>query len=460
MSGFPPPNCRLDVEAESLWPLPLTAFEEFMVADDRREYPMAFFGELRFAGNLRREAFTKSVAAATDRHPLLRAVVRRSGTQAEWAPLPADMLPTIDWGEGATVDMPDDLGFIDLTSQHGVRFWVRVCDGTTYLLVQFHHACCDGHGAMRYLEDVLTAYAGLTNPSDGAAPTWRATDVSRLKRRGVFTRPAAPSDVARRWWHPLRDAWRFHMQPPSPLAPSRSTADRRFGKFPGTISRFFDDEESRTIRQRVTNRDGTTNDAAVTAILRTLRDWNRLHGTDRGRLRVLVPMDLRTRGDELTPAANRMTFSFLTRNVREIDDPVRLLASVRDETQYVKRTGTGLEFLDAISFLRQRGWMQRVIGSRRCLATAVLTNMGDPTRRFYHRFPRLAGKCVIGDVVLQSITGSPPLRPLTNVGFGIGTYAGLIVINTRCDPHAFTPADTETIAAMFDERLLDRKQQR
>ena len=53
----------------------MTPFEAFAATDDSADYPMAFFGELRFHGELRRAEFARAVELATRRHPLLRAKV-------------------------------------------------------------------------------------------------------------------------------------------------------------------------------------------------------------------------------------------------------------------------------------------------------------------------------------------------------------------------------------------------
>lgn len=443
------------IDESGLWPLPLTPFEHFMLLDDRPEYPMTFFGELRFAGELRQREFEHALQAAAVRHPLLRARVdRTSADDVCWIPLDGGR-PSIDRGTSTAPIVSDHNGFLDLTRQPGVRVWVRVGEGTSYMLWQFHHACCDGHGAMRFIEDVLTVYAAATTDS-GPAPQLRPVELSRLKSRydfAVHQRLAAEHPRPR--LQPLREALTFHLFGPRPLEPGRSvTNSPTAGRFPGTHTHYFNDAESAAIRAAASGQAGTLNDAAVVAVLRTLRDWNRDHGRRRGRLRVLMPIDLRVRGDELLPATNRMTFGFITRPVAAIDDPRRLLDGVRDETQYVRRTGAGLDFLHALSLLHRSSLFSWLLRRPRCLATAVLTNMGDPTRRFAHRFPRTEGRCVVGNVVLESITGSPPLRPLTRVGFGIGTYAGRIVINAKCDASLFSDADTGRILEMFAQRLL------
>lgn len=444
-----------ECDESRLWPLPLTPFERFMVLDDRPGFPMAFFGELRFQGELRRGEFERTLQAALLNHPLLRARVD-VGEEGDLRWLPVDdfrLLP--DWG---SFDMPvaiDGDTNIDITKRPGIRIWVRCDAETTYVLWQFHHACCDGQGAMRFIEDVLTQYAGAT-AQDTTLPELRPVDRARLRSRGDFSGQVQlaaqhPRTVRRQ----VLDAIKFHCLGPRPLAVSKSSGNSRVcGSFPGVFSYFFSLEESTAIRTAASERSGTLNDAAIVSVLQAVNAWNLEQGNgEYGRLRVLMPMDLRLRGDELLPAANRMTFGFITRQAAQLRDLPQLLEGIRDETQYVRRTGAGLDFLHVLKVLERSGWLKWLLRRRRCMATAVLTNMGDPTRRFAHRFPRKEGRCVVGNVILESITGSPPLRPLTRVGFGIGTYAGCIVINAKCDPAHYSDSDARRILQLFADAL-------
>lgn len=70
-----------------------------------------------------------------------------------------------------------------------------------------------------------------------------------------------------------------------------------------------------------------------------------------------------------------------------------------------------------------------------CLATAVFTNVLDPTLRF--PLPRRQGKLVVGDSILEKLEGFAPLRPKTHAAFAALMYAGRITVNLSCDPDCF-----------------------
>ncbi len=59
--------------SKRVFPLHLTPFENYMVADDRPEYPMTFIVEFEFDGQLDPPAFEAAIDDALQRHPLLRA---------------------------------------------------------------------------------------------------------------------------------------------------------------------------------------------------------------------------------------------------------------------------------------------------------------------------------------------------------------------------------------------------
>ena len=64
------------VSPEKLFPLPLEAFEQYMLAEDRTNQPMDSVRQLLLSGHLQQEAFETAIATASERHPLLRALVR------------------------------------------------------------------------------------------------------------------------------------------------------------------------------------------------------------------------------------------------------------------------------------------------------------------------------------------------------------------------------------------------
>jgi hypothetical protein len=154
----------------------------------------------------------------------------------------------------------------------------------------------------------------------------------------------------------------------------------------------------------------------------TLAHWNQRFGSaySNQRLRILMPTDLRSVRDHYMPAANRMSFSFLARTVAQSQPSVEFFDGIRSESKYIQQVRIGLDFLGGIALAQQvpglLPWLMRL---PRCLATAVLTNSGDLTKRFRRRFPAHNDSPVIGNLILDQVYGTPPIRPLVNAGFGL-----------------------------------------
>ena len=89
----------------------------------------------------------------------------------------------------------------------------------------------------------------------------------------------------------------------------------------------------------------------------------------------------------------------------------------------------------------------------RCFASAVLTNVGDPIRRFRVRFPRRDNKAVVGNLLLENIVGVPPLRALTRVGVALTSYAGQLTVSLLCDRHCFSQQQARHFLEIYLNRI-------
>ena len=69
----------------------------------------------------------------------------------------------------APIGHPDG-EFIDLTKQPGLRVWVRTSSAQeppeARLLIQLHHACCDGVSTLQFIGDLLAYYAAAQQGTD------------------------------------------------------------------------------------------------------------------------------------------------------------------------------------------------------------------------------------------------------------------------------------------------------
>jgi hypothetical protein len=210
------------------------------------------------------------------------------------------------------------------------------------------------------------------------------------------------------------------------------------------------------LREVARRRGATVNDLLLRDMFVTIAAWNARWGggSRRAWLRILMPANQRVAGEIPMPAANEVSMSFLSRRAGQCDDARRLLDGIRRETLHVKRTRRALRFIHAIEWVQWLcGGMPRLLVSDRCVATAVLSNLGDATRWFTATFPSRSGRLVAGNVALEAITGAPPIRPKTSAAVLVTRCNGETSVGLRCDPRRFAPEHAEAFLADYVDRL-------
>ena len=429
-----------------------------MLWDDRPEYPMVFALQLNLRGELRREVFESSLAEALSRHPLLGALVQRSAQSGPVWALAEGLGPVVDWDVlGVAIGNSRDER-IDLSSEVGLRIWVRQGDGAAEVTLQFHHACCDGIGALRFIGHVLAAYGMRTAPAN-CRPTLHPCDPAGLLKRGQFTtHPPAQGSRARPVLASVRDGLRWVTRRPAILCPSEPTSPVAAASLPflETYRHTFDVSETERIRRAETRRGATVNDLLLRDMFQTLHQWNtgRESGSAERWLRIAVPVNLRTGDDDQMSAANGVSYTFLTRLGSQCTDSHELLKNIRRETDVITRCRRALLFLRGFQLMeRIPGAIPMYMRANRCFATVVLSNLGNLSRHFGAQFPCESDKVVAGNVILEEIFGAPPVRANTRAAFLIGSYAKRLWVCVRCDPRVFPADDAHQLLSSYVDRL-------
>jgi hypothetical protein len=222
------------------------------------------------------------------------------------------------------------------------------------------------------------------------------------------------------------------------------------------LSRALDRKTTESLRAAANERGATLNDLLLRDMFLAMHAWNRQQGaTSRNRLGIMMPTDMRTADDCEMPAANLTSYTFLSRDARNWGSRGELLSGIQAETELIKRGRMGTKFMSSVSWLTRRVNLLPFLAARNiCLASVVLSNAGDPSRRFTAKFIRQSGRIVAGNLILESITGVPPLRPKTRATFSISQYNRRLTVSLRCDPSCFTMADTDALLNIYVEQLL------
>ena len=445
-----------DPISPNLFPLPLTAWELYMLLDDRPAYPMTSVIDVRLSGRLDEEAFRAAVDDVLKRHPLLACRIQRHRLRMPcWIPAP-ELQPKLDWASAGTPKVCPDGVRIDLRRELGWRIWVRQDEQEATITIQLHHSVCDGVAILEVIGDLLAAY-GVRVADGEHKPRLAPIDPAKLRLRNQFNRTPAPSDTpwADFWnkrWHSLN--WLLFAPKPVLPPPERPVSPAAPPELPGSIVHVLSKAEWKAFRRAADRHEVSPNELLVRDLYLTLDRWNCQQNPDwRGRLRITIPVSLRELEHEGMPAANLVTHAFLTRKRREYRDSSGLLASVHWGTERIMRQKRGLLFLNGIELIRWAPLMKPLLDGGRCFSSSVLTNLGNPVRRFTAQFPYESGRAVVGDLRLLSIVGAPPIRPKTRAVFGLTACCSELMIAARCDPYLFTPAESARLAAMFGDQI-------
>ena len=442
----------------NVFPLLLTPIDGFYCADDSSRFPMTSIIYMDFEGEIDRESFELALDDALVRHPLLGAHIRlaKRGLPC-WVPA-KEAEPQVDWGtSNDPVELLGEEGF-DLEHEVGIRFWIRSASQATRVTIQVHHACTDGTGVYRFLGDLWALY-GIRTADGAKTPQLGEMDPQLLRfRRRRMSDLANREDKRLRFvFHGIKEAFRvFGKRVQSLAAPDNTIAkDVPRIKFPGIETFTMSKDEHESLRAFAAKQGAMLNDLLMAEMFRTIIRWNDLHGSHSNRwFRIMMPSDLRDTEDYAMPASNMTSYTFLARRRHECTDATKLIRGIREQTGKIKHKRLGTRFVDAITLAAYRPkYFSALLNRDWCIATTALSNVGDPSKRFTARFPRKQGRVVCGNLILDHVSGVPPLRNQTHATLAIFTYRRQLTISVRCNPYLFDKQATLAFLDMYESGL-------
>jgi len=437
---------------DMVFPLPLAPMEQYMLADDWPTHPRTFYLRLGLEGQFDRQAFGRAVETALARHPLLAAVVRSKGRRTWWVAAESQR-PQINWGEDLERDVARAGAPIDLRTGIGLRLWVCEADGRTRLWLELHHACCDGLGAVRFAEDVLAAYAALW---EGGEPKFRPLRAERLRDRGIYA--GSRFTQLLRWPFELLSivaSAEYFLHRPVPLSvPGEDVGGSEPSPQLAAFRHRFPADESEALRSAARKQGVTLNDLLLRDMFLAAQDWiDRHRSAERdGHVRIMVPINLRTRLHADMPAADCVCMINIDRRVHRWNDLRRMLNSVSREMGLVKRWRLGVIMLRIIQLVQLiTGSLNLLVPVDRSLASCVLSNLGRPLRD--SPLADADGRIKAGNVELAEIELLPPVRPLTSASFGAASLAGRLTLSLLADERALGAEGGRGLLSLYVRRL-------
>ncbi len=315
------------------------------------------------------------------------------------------------------------------------------------LVLQFHHAACDGVGALDFVTDLLTAYA---NTLAGATQyRFKPLDPSRLRDRGALplsgretlhVGSAGACRVCSRLWAllPTPTGYRWIPHRAQLDGPGPPPA------YPEAYFHHFTSEESAARAGAARASEVSRNRLLARDLFLALARWGQRDGlSDSAWLRLMLPINMRSPSDRCLPAANVVSTVFLDGRLSDGRDAGALLHGVNRLMEDVKRHNLGLAWLLALRVLQfmPRAWA-RVRGSRRrCLTSALLTNFGPVLAA--SPLPRAGRRLIVGDMILEQVEIVPAARPLQCLAFAVNTYAGRMSVGMRLSFAGFHSGEGE-----------------
>lgn len=436
--------------------LPLTAAEELLFWTDRLSTPCLIYFRMRFAGQLRREAFDCAMRTALARHPLFRARVCLE-PRATWE-IFRETEWSMDWDEGP---LGDDWG-------SGVRvpigFYLRVTvDPVTdrsQLRFYFHHACADGLGIHQFTEDLLIAYANACEPGKNAQPLVPLCPEAFVARGRFGLNAGRLLKLVPKLAVGLLGVRQYLMRRPASLTGRGliEEGEELPAGYPATEIFTFTVEETERLSRAPRENGGkvTLNDLLTRDLFRAVADWRTRHANARAGdwLRFMVPVNLRSPEAKPTSAANIVGLVFLDRQSSQIEHPDELLRGIHDEIALIKRNRLALYFCFSASLTRYLpGGLPGYVRQHRGLGMLLISNVG----RLYEQttLPRRERQVIAGNVVLEEAAFFPPHFPGMQAGFVISIYAGRLTLTLHYETRAMSPAQGKALLAGWVARLRE-----
>lgn len=439
--------------------LPLTVFEEYLLHENRDNYPCSICIRARFSGSLQRAQLGRAVSQVAPLHPHLTATIGKGlFGRRHWNFNSSAKIP-IHWHQ----DSPDEFTpeFESLDPEKEISFHLHVVHEPKQwdLYVNQSHTLCDGAGYFRFLHDLLIAYDQLCGNNRA---TLQNTKLERLKRRGrqKFSLSNFLSSL------PLKVAGFFiaislFRRPVSPLLPNRDTRKSiSLPKHsPHLVSKYLGKDSYSRFRKFSRSKGISVNDLHLAAFHAAIGSWRTSlgEGEPADWIRLSVPVNLRCKADKYLPACNAISIVSIDRQAKNLSNRPRLLRRAKEDMQYVKK-GRLATIYTSILWIRRllpggiRAFSHRDI----CRTSATLTNLG-------HQFPHSPlknpeGKLETGGSVLERIASAAPYRPHAQATLLVAVYAGELEITLNYDPRAIHKDEAESLVDCFTNELQSMTQ--
>jgi NRPS condensation-like uncharacterized protein len=430
------------------------AFEHYMLADDKSDYPMNFYMKFDFEGTIDRDSLETAVRSAMKHNPLMSSTIKGTAggitSNLEWN-YSSELAPPIVYVN----DNKSGNFFyekIDLVNSPGFRLLINESKDKFIIYMQIHHTAGDATAGVQLMESILASYL----VGEELSLTTQESDrlLKNLSSRDVF----APNTAGRKhFWKNIQYCLRFiseffrfnadPLRPSSPL-PIVKDIDR---KSAASVRKIFSTEEFNSIKSKAKKFGVSINDYLLTELFLTVDNWNARDTRD-SKIRIAVAVNMRPLQETDVSASNIISMVFLNRINPRTVNPLKLLAGINAQMNIIKYKEKGLTLLFSLYLfgkiplgmrlaVKNMAWMK-------CKSTVVLSNLGFVLNT--SKLPKnRSGSIKVNGITLTTVELLSPIRDNTLGAFGVVTYNKQMIITLNYDEMKLSKADATKLLSNF-----------
>ncbi|MBQ1455805.1 MAG: hypothetical protein IIZ25_08180 [Thermoguttaceae bacterium] len=477
-------------DPKDIFPLRISPFEEYFYQDSRGRFPMSENVVWYFTGRPDRELLEETLREAVLCEPTLFAVIKRRGTKYYWVTADPIRQPVLSY---ETVDHP-------ILGSSGVLALDRLCAGgpnsarfhlvigTDGFLIHdvFHHTLTDGIGIVRFFSYWMALYDNRLRekralPQIPCAPP--CDPLSFKEREDFHIVYPEPVSLPKRLFAIVKRITLWFARRPLNVSPillkrrnSQTVPDKTGGLpsavssapiIPGTEEAMADPGRPRIYWRELSLKpylkSAKTHGVSMNSLL--LRDlftasarWlKEITGKESsGRLKIVIPINMRTENHGTLPMANMVGYIFVNRRVNRCDRSEEFLYGINDEIQRLRKWSVGAFFTRGLKFFRKiPGVIHFFTADFFCHATLVFSNVGQIGSAFVRPDWRQNRKIVLSDgSELLRMVGAPPVRSNTPIGIAVISCGDdEMLLNYCVDPMVVSDGDLDALDRLFQEEI-------
>ncbi len=448
--------------------IPLNCADKCLLALDGIGEPMLIYGILKIQGEVDAAKLGRAISTAQQIHPVMRTILgrrrlrpvreiqqdteRKVLTVADRAELrDTDYESYVaDW-----MSLPMDLG-----SELPIRVLLLRKDETESLLVfTFHHCSADGLRAFLFVKEVVENY-NIETDKEGEveASSLQSPEVMRINRKGDELLEAANSQRAK-VEHYCKKVFsslfhRFVLStffPPTRIFHDRSGRSRQLRFCFATVS----PEELERIQSGAKLAGVKLNDILLAACYMAVEKWNRMHGKESNRIRIMAPVNISPKGFDGV-VSNQASWLSLTTTPRDRADAARLLKKVREQTSdaAANRMAFALVyyfyFCSRFPLFIMRLMCRFLITTRTYVDTVVVTNVGSIWSRPGYEEAAVSN---MGDAGILNVIGSAPVVSPMGLSIAVSTYNRNLNLSLTYRPAFFSEEKARAFLDLYTEEI-------